>query len=172
MNKKLDSKRNPITFNVDVIRVDEFNGIPVFVVNYNGKEYRVWKMPEQSDSLKSLTCELHKTKDSDGKPIVVLRQFQKKPESISQLKIIKGSNSIGYLADYMDTHKWHRYGNEGRCSRCGSFFEVKKGWRIDLTDILLCDSCRKLIAVFKKPNPKKKKNYIKIISTPMGNKMR
>lgn len=172
MSKILNSKRGPITFNVNVIKVDEYNGVPVFVVNYNGKEYRVWKMPDQPDTLKTLTCELHKTKGADGKPIVVLRQFQEKPESIAQFKKDKPSNAIESWVGYMETHKWHKYGNEGRCSRCGSFFEVKKGWRIDLTDLLLCENCRKQIAELKKPNPKKKKNYVRIISTPMGNKMR
>lgn len=172
MSKILDSKRKPVTFNVNVIRVDEYNGVPVFVVDYNGREYRVWKMPDQPDTLKSLTCELHKTKSSDGKPIMVLRQFQNNPESKRKLKKNKGSNSIGYWAGYMETHKWHRYGNEGRCTRCGSFFLVKQGWRVDMTDTLLCDNCRKLIAEFKKPNPKKKKKYARIIYTPMGNKMR
>ncbi len=172
MSKILNSKREPITFNVEVIRVDEYNGVPVFVVNYNSKEYRVWKMPEQPDTLRSLTCELHKTKGADGKPIVVLRQFQKKPELSRQQKKNQPSKSIGSWVGYMETHKWHRYGNEGRCSRCGSFFGVKQGWRIDMTDTLLCDNCRKLIAEFKKPNPKKKKKYTKIIYTPMGNKMR
>ena len=172
MSKIHYSKRESFTFNVDVIRVDEYNGVPVFVVNYNGKEYRVWKMPDQPDTLKTLTCEFHKTKGIDGKPIVVLRQASKKPEFNRSLKKNIGSNSIEYWADYMKTHKWHRYGNEGRCTRCGSFFQVKQGWRIDMTDTLFCDNCRKLIAELKKPNPKKKKNYIRIISTPMGNKMR
>lgn len=172
MEKILDRKRKPLTFNVSVIRVDEYNGLPVFVVNYNGKESRVWKMPEQPDNLKTLTCELHKTKGADGKSITVLRQYQPKLGSRKQQKMNQLSNSIGSWAGFMETHKWHRYGNEGRCSRCGSFFEVKRGWRIDLTDKLLCDDCRKMIADFKKPDPKKKKNYVKIISTPMGNKMR
>ena len=172
MSKILNSKRQPITFNVNVIRVDEYNGVPVFVVNYNGKEYRVWKLPDQPDTLKILNCELHKTKGADGRPIVVLRQFQQKPESTKLLMNNKLPNSIESWAVFMENHKWHRFGNEGRCSRCGSFFEVKKGWRVDLTDKLLCDNCRKLIVESKKNNPKKKKSYVRIISTPMGNKMR
>lgn len=172
MGKILECKRDPISFNVEVLRVEEYNGVPVFVVNYNGKEYRVWKMPDQPDTLKTLRCELHKTKGADGKPIVVLRQFQNKPESNRQIKKNRGSNSIGYWAGYMDTHKWHRYGNEGRCTRCGHFFDVKKGWRVDMTDILFCDNCRKIIAEFKKPNPNKRNKYTKVILTPMGNKMR
>lgn len=173
MNKKTNSNRPSVTFDVKVIRVDEYNGQPVFVVDFEGKEFRVWKMPGQPDTLKILTCELYKMKGADGKTAYVLRQSQKKAQEKNneQKKPIE-KRSIESWAVYMYSHKWHKYGNEGRCSICGSFFEVKKGWRVDMTDILFCDNCKKIIAEFKKPNPKKRNKYTKVILTPMGNKMR
>ena len=179
MLKPIINIKRPTTFKCNVLRVDEYNGIPVFVVKYNGREYRVWKLPEQPDNLESITCELHKTKGADGKAIVVLRQHVETPKVIEnkQKTKVKQKNKHSIDArtkqyakwtDYMTTHKWHRYGNEGHCEICGHYFDVKKGWRVDMTDVLFCDECRKTIAEYKKKN----RPYLKIISTPMGNKMR
>lgn len=179
MHKTFSKIEHHKNFKCDVLRVDEYNGTPVFVVRYNGREYRVWKFPEQPDNLKTITCELHKTKGADGKPIVVLRQHVETPKDIEikqETKVKKiTKHNIDTKAklfvkwtDYMTTHKWHRYGNEGHCEICGHYFDVNKGWRVDMTDVLFCDECRKKIAEYKKKN----KPYLKIIPTPMGNKMR
>ena len=179
MPKHVINIKYPQSFKCDVLRVDEYNGTPVFVVRYNGREYRVWKLPEQPDNLKTITCELHKTKGADGKPIVVLRQHVETPKETGnkQEPIVKQKPKRSLDAqlrlyakwtDYMTTHKWHRFGNDGHCEICGQYFDVRKGWRVDMTDVLFCDECRKKIAEYKKKN----KPYLKIIPTPMGNKMR
>lgn len=66
----------------------------------------------------------------------------------------------------------HRYGNTGRCNLCGHAFGFKKGWKYDTKDIFLCDECRKKIKAMTTPKKSNNKEFVRIISTPMGNKMR
>lgn len=59
----------------------------------------------------------------------------------------------------------HRYGNAFTCSCCGRDFPANKGWRVNLKNIVFCNSCAKKIY---EPSGRGSRHFI--ISTPMGNK--
>ena len=64
----------------------------------------------------------------------------------------------------VDGYGKHICGSAGVCSCCGREFGPRKGWRVELKDIYFCQSCK---AQVYEPSGR---GYLRIISTPMGNK--
>lgn len=162
---KKGKKQFHATFLLKVIRVDEYEGQPVFVVDYHGKERRLWKRPDQPADTKFLTCELYKSKNNG---VTYLRQYH--GDNNPKAESLKPNSQNPALVS-LDL-KMHKYGNNARCNVCGRLFESKKGWKADYQDIFVCNECRN--DILKKPGSKSKNNTKKprIIYTPMGNRMR
>jgi len=162
---KKGKKQFHVTFQLKVIRVDEYEGQPVFVVDYHGKERRLWKRPDQPADTKFLTCELYKSKNNG---VTYLRQYN----GYNKTKAESPNHNPQKISIILSDLEMHRYGNSARCNICGRLFESKKGWKADYQDIYVCNECRK--DLLEKTGSKSDDSTPKarIIYTPMGNRMR
>lgn len=73
----------------------------------------------------------------------------------------KGPEYWQTIVEGYDKHKCRK---SFICDCCGRSFNANQGYRVELKDLYFCNQCKLLIY------PKSGRGYVRIISTPMGNK--
>ena len=86
--------------------------------------------------------------------------LKRKNEDLTPLK----KKARKYVSIFEQYHL-HRCGKSETCRCCGKIFEKNKGYRVEIKDWYFCTDCKKIISSY---IPKKKGQFARFISTPMG----